>query len=250
MSGHSKWSTIKHKKGAADKRRGNLFTKLTREIMVAARSGDPNPDMNFRLRLAVENAKSQNMPKDNIERAIARATGATDAGALSEVTYEAYGVNGTGIIIEALTDNKNRAVSAVRTAVNRNGGSMANTGSVSWNFTRKGQIVVGVKSGDPEEIALEIVDAGADEVDVEGAVINVETGYDDLGKVRDALAQMDAVAIESAEIVMSPNSLVELDETQARQALRLLSALEELDDVQRVFTNADIPEGALEELAD
>jgi YebC/PmpR family DNA-binding regulatory protein len=250
LSGHSKWSTIKHKKGALDKKRGNLFTKLTREIMVAARSGDPNPDMNFRLRLAVENAKTQNMPKGNIERAIARATGATGSDTLFEITYEAYGVNGTGIIIEVLTDNKNRAVSTVRAIVNRNSGSMANSGSVAWNFTRKGQIIVSVKDGDPDEIALEIVEAGAEDVDIQDGVISVEVPYDDFAKVRSKLEQMDAITIDSAEVVMMPNSLVELNETQAKQSLRLLNALEEEDDVQRVFTNADIPESILNEFAD
>ena len=248
MSGHSKWSTIKHKKGALDQKRGTLFTKLSREITIAAKSGDPNPDMNFRLRLAVDNAKSQNMPKDNIERAIARATGGAGSEALFEITYEVYGPGGTGIIVEALTNNKNRSVSAIRSLVNRAGGNMANSGSVSWNFSKMGQIIVKVgEEADAEEIALEIMDQGAEDVNVDEDTISVQVAYDKLAAMRDATSKIEHVDLESAELILAPNSMVDLDESTARQTLRLLDNLEELEDVQRVFSNANFPETVLEE---
>ena len=248
MSGHSKWSTIKHKKGALDQKRGTLFTKLSREITIAAKSGDPNPDMNFRLRLAVDNAKSQNMPKDNIERAIARATGGAGSESLFEITYEVYGPGGTGIIVEALTNNKNRSVSAIRSIVNRAGGNMANSGSVSWNFSKMGQIIVKVGEGaDAEEIALEIMDQGAEDVNVDEDTISVQVAYDKLAAMRDAASKIEHVDLESAELILAPNSMVDLDESTARQTLRLLDNLEELEDVQRVFSNANFPETVLEE---
>ena len=248
MSGHSKWSTIKHKKGALDQKRGTLFTKLSREITIAAKSGDPNPDMNFRLRLAVDNAKSQNMPKDNIERAIARATGGAGSESLFEITYEVYGPGGTGIIVEALTNNKNRSVSAIRSIVNRAGGNMANSGSVSWNFSKMGQIIVKVGEGtDAEEIALEIMDQGAEDVNVDEDTISVQVAYDKLAAMRDATSKIEHVDVESAELILAPNSMVDLDESTARQTLRLLDNLEELEDVQRVFSNANFPETVLEE---
>jgi YebC/PmpR family DNA-binding regulatory protein len=251
MSGHSKWSTIKHKKGMLDARRGQLFTKLSREIMIAARAGEPDPDMNFRLRLAVDNAKANNMPKDNIERAIAKGAG-TGAGqdALEEITYEGYGPGGTGIIIRTLTDNRNRAATEVRTKLTRNGGTMAQSGAVAWNFEQKGLITVRVLEGfDPEDIALEIVDAGAEDVEVEDGTVQVTSPFDGFAQVQKAVEAMAGVTLEQADIAMVPNSTVELDADTSRQALRLLDALEELDDVQKVFSNADFDEVALEEYA-
>lgn len=251
MSGHSKWSTIKHKKGAADARRGQLFTRLSREIMVAARSGDPNPDMNFRLRLAVDNARSNNMPKENIQRAIERGAGIGGNGdSLEEITYEGYGPGGTGIIIQTLTDNKNRSATDVRTKLTRNGGTMAQSGAVAWNFEAKGQITVTVDGRDPEEVALEIVDAGAEDVEIEDNVINITSPFDGFPQVQTAVEKIKGVIVESAEIAMVPSSTIELDNETSRQAMRLIDALEELDDVQKVFSNAEFSEEALAEYAE
>ena len=250
MSGHSKWSTIKHKKGALDARRGKLFTKLSREIMVAARGGDANPEMNFRLRLAMDNARSNNMPKENIERAIAKGSGTGSSGeSLEEITYEGYGPGGTGIIVQTLTDNRNRSATDVRTVLSRNGGALAQAGAVSWNFAQKGQISVSVNDGDPEEKALEMVDAGAEDVDVDGNTVDVITAYDEFAQVQKAIEAIDGVTIERAELAMVPSSVVDLDSTDSKQALRLLDLLEDLDDVQKVFSNAGFPEEALEEYA-
>ena len=174
MSGHSKWSTIKHKKGAADAKRGQLFTKLTREITVASREGSDDPDMNFRLRLAIDNAKSQNMPKDTIERAVAKGAGkGADGNALEELTYEAYGPGGTGFIIQTLTDNRNRAASGIRSKVTRSGGNLAANGAVSWNFEQKGLVTLEVEGADPEEVALEVMDIGAEDVEIEEDLVSV-----------------------------------------------------------------------------
>ena len=248
MSGHSKWSTIKHKKGTQDAKRGRLFTKLSREIMVATRSGDPNPEMNFRLRLAVDNAKSNNMPKDNIDRAIAKGSGITGSGpSLEEITYEGYGPGGAGIIIQTLTDNKNRSATEIRTTMSRNGGSLAQAGSVAWNFEQKGEISVTVEKGDPEEAALEIVDVGAEDVDIENSTIGVITAYDDFSKVQNAIKNIAGLIVERAELAMVPSSSIGLDHQAAQQTLRLLDLLEELDDVQKVFSNADFSEDVLEE---
>lgn len=250
MSGHSKWSTIKHKKGAADAKRGQLFTRLSREIMVAARSGDSNPDMNFRLRLAVDNARSSNMPKDNIQRAIERGAGTSESGnTLDEITYEGYGPGGIGIIIQTLTDNKNRSATDVRTKLTRNGGTMAQAGAVSWNFETKGQISVIVEGRDPEEVALEIVDAGAEDVEIEDSEISITSAFDGFPQVQSAVEKIEGVKIEAAEIAMLPTSVVELDSDKSRQTMRLIDALEELDDVQKVFSNAEFSDEAMAEYA-
>jgi YebC/PmpR family DNA-binding regulatory protein len=250
MSGHSKWSTIKHKKGTLDARRGQLFTKLSREIMIAARTGDSDPEMNFRLRLAVENARAANMPKENIERAIAKGAGTGAAGdTLEEITYEGYGPGGTGLIIQTLTDNKNRSATDVRTKLSRNGGTMAQSGAVSWNFETKGLITVTVDGRDPEEVALEIVDAGAEDVDIEDHSITVTSPFDGFAQVQKAVAKIDGVTVNAAEVAMVPNSTITLDTNKSMQTLRLLDALEELDDVQKVFSNAEFAEDALEEYA-
>ncbi|MDA0233105.1 MAG: YebC/PmpR family DNA-binding transcriptional regulator [Chloroflexi bacterium] len=250
MSGHSKWSTIKHKKGAADAKRGQLFTRLSREIMVAARSGDTDTDMNFRLRLAVDNARSNNMPKENIQRAIERGSGTGGAGeSLEEITYEGYGPGGTGIIIQTLTDNKNRSATDVRTKLTRNGGTLAQAGAVAWNFEAKGLITVTVEGRDIEEVALEIVDSGAEDVEIDDSAINVTSPFDGFPQVQQAVAKIEGVRLESAEIAMVPTSTVELDNEKSRQTMRLIDLLEELDDVQKVFTNAEFSEEALTEYA-
>ncbi len=250
MSGHSKWSTIKHKKGAADQKRGALFTKLTREIIVAARSGGGNVDMNFRLRLAVDTARAQNMPKDNIERAIAKGSGADKEGvSLEEVAYEGYGPGGVGIIVQALTDNKNRTASEVRSRLTKGGGTMAASNAVAWNFERKGQIMVNVTQGDPDEVALHAVDAGADDVDVQGKTVTITAPFNGFEQVRARVAKLPGVEIEQAEVAMVSKNTITLDPAKAQQTLRLLDALEDLDDVQKVYSNADFPDAVLAEYA-
>ena len=248
MSGHSKWSTIKHKKGAADAKRGQLFTKLTREITVAAREGSDDPDMNFRLRLAIDNAKSQNMPKDTIERAVAKGAGkGADGNALEELTYEAYGPGGTGFIIQTLTDNRNRAASGIRSKLTRSGGNLAANGAVSWNFEQKGLVTLEVEGADPEEVALEVMDIGAEDVDIEEDLVSITFPFNEFAKAKTELESLTDVRVENAELAMIPNSTVPLEKSQALQTLRLLDELEELDDVSKVFTNADFPEEVLEE---
>ena len=248
MSGHSKWSTIKHKKGAADAKRGQLFTKLTREITVAAREGAPDPDMNFRLRLAIDNAKAQNMPKDTIERAVAKGSGrGADGNALEELTYEAYGPGGTGFIIQTLTDNRNRAASGIRSKVTRSGGNLAANGAVSWNFEQKGLVTLGVEGADPEEVALEVMDIGAEDVEIEEDLVSITFPFNEFARAKTELESLNDVRVENAELAMVPNSTISLEKSQALQTLRLLDELEELDDVSKVFTNADFPEEVLEE---
>ncbi|MBC8453191.1 MAG: YebC/PmpR family DNA-binding transcriptional regulator [Chloroflexi bacterium] len=250
MSGHSKWSTIKHKKGAADAKRGQLFTKLAREIMVAARGGDPNPEMNFRLRLAIDNAKSLNMPKDNIDRAVARGSGVgDDAAILEEISYEAYGPGGAGIIVQTLTDNKNRTAAEVRALITRAGGKLAGAGAVSWNFESKGLITVEVNEGDPDDIALEIVDAGAEDVDVDGNTVQVTAPYEEFATVKTGVEALSGITVESGELALVPTTLAPLDDKGAMQTLRLLDALEDLDDVSKVYSNGDFPDAVLEKYA-
>ena len=248
MSGHSKWSTIKHKKGAADAKHGQLFTKLTREITVAAREGSDDPDMNFRLRLAIDNAKSQNMPKDTIERAVAKGAGkGADGNALEELTYEAYGPGGTGFIIQTLTDNRNRAASGIRSKLTRSGGNLAANGAVSWNFEQKGLVTLEVEGADPEEVALEVMDIGAEDVDIEEDLVSITFPFNEFARAKTELESLSEVRVENAELAMIPNNTVPLEKSQALQTLRLLDELEELDDVSKVFTNADFPEEVLEE---
>lgn len=244
MSGHSKWSTIKRKKGAADAKRGQIFTKLSREIEAAARQGDPDPEMNFRLRLAVQKARDNNMPVENIERSIKRATGDSGAAQLVEATYEGYGPGGTAILLEALTDNKNRTTAEVRNVFDRGNGSLGESGCVTWIFESKGVITVSA-GGDTEELALNAIDAGAEDVKDDEGALEIQTSPEDLEKVRKALEEQ-GVEIASSELTMVPSNLVMLDEKAAIQALKLMDRLEEIDDVQRVFTNADFPDEALE----
>jgi len=248
MSGHSKWASIKHQKGVTDARRGQLFTKLTREIIIAAKEGGGNADMNFRLRLAVQKAKESNMPSDNIERAIKKGTGEIEGGQLAELTLEGYGPNGIAILVNALADNRNRAIQEVRSTFTRHGGNLGEAGCVAWMFDNKGVIVVNPADKDPDEIALAAIDAGAEDVKTEGDYVEVYTLPEDLEKVREAVEKM-GVTIESSETSMVPKTMVELDEKAGLQALRLMEKLEELDDVQNVYSNADIPESAAEAYA-
>ena len=252
MSGHSKWSTIKHKKGAADAKRGQMFTKLSREITVAAREGSDDPDMNFRLRLAIDNAKSQNMPKDTIERAITKGSGkASDGIVLEELTYEGYGPGGAGIIIQTVTDNRRRATSEIRSKLTRGGGNLAANGAVSWNFQQKGTMMLEVDGGeDPEEVALTVMDIGAEDIDVEGGTISVVFPFDQFARAKGELESQGSVRVEQAELAMIPNSTVDMERSQAVQTLRLLDELESLDDVTKVYTNADFPDEVLEDYAE
>ncbi len=246
MSGHSKWHSIKHQKGVADARRGQLFTKLTREIIIAAREGGGNPEANFRLRLAIQKARDSNMPMDNIDRAIKKGTGELEGGSLSEVVLEGYGPSGTAILVNALTDNRNRTIQEVRSAFTRHGSSLGESGCVSWLFDSKGVIIIKAENVDADELALSAIDAGAEDVKVENGYVEVYTVPEDLEKVRAALED-NKVEIESSELLKVPKTLIQLDEKAAMQALKLMERLEEIDDVQNVFSNADIPDSVVEE---
>ena len=211
MSGHSKWSSIKRKKGVTDAKRGQLFTKLGREVSVAARSGGPNPDENSALRLAIERARQSNMPKDNIQRAIDRATNAGDGAQLEEIRYEAYGPGGAAILIDSLTDNRNRAVSDVRAALTRAGANMAGSGAVAWIFEQKGVIGVDLEAGvDADEVALAAIDGGAEDVEVEPDLVEVITAPNDLEQARSSV-ESAGVSVAFAEVVMRPTNTVEVD---------------------------------------
>jgi len=244
MSGHSKWSKIKHQKGADDVKRGNLFTKLTREIIIAAREGGGDPGGNFRLRLAVQKARDSNMPLDNIDRAIKKGTGDLEGGSLIEMVLEGYGPSGMAVLVSALTDNRNRTVQEVRSTFTRHGGSMGESGCVSWIFESRGVININAENVDADELALTAIDLGAEDVQVESGIVEVYTKPDTLEKVRAAL-EAKSIAIESSELQMVPKTLVKLEEKAATQALKLLDKLEEIDDVQNVYSNADIPDTVL-----
>jgi len=241
MSGHSKWSQIKRQKGVADAKRGQLFTKLAREISVAVRQGGADTQSNFKLRLIMQKARDNNMPLENIDRAIKRASGGTDGAALSEVTYEGYGPGGSAILAQALTDNKNRTLSEVRNILSRGGGNLGESGSVTWLFDSRGVIIADATKVDAEEVALFAIDAGAEDVKIEGTTLEVNTKPQDLEAVRKAL-ELKKVTISSSELSMVPKTMVKLDEKAALQALKLLDKLEELDEVQHVYTNADFPD--------
>lgn len=245
MSGHSKWSTIKRAKGATDAKRGAIFTKLSREIIQAAKQGGGDAGMNFKLRLAVQRARAQNMPNDNIERAIAKGTGAGNEVQLDEIQYEGYGPGGTAIIVTTLTDNRNRTVAEVRHQFSRSGGNLGENGSVAWQFEAKGLITIPVNGKDPDDIALEAIDAGAEDVDVQDEQVEVKTEPTNLEPVRKAL-ESSGFEIENADFAMVPKVTVELDTKAAHQVLRLIEGLEDLEDVQRVYSNAEFSDEAVE----
>ena len=245
MSGHSKWSTIKRAKGATDAKRGAVFTKLSREIIIAAKGGG-DINANFKLRLAVQRARAVNMPNDNIERAIAKGSGtAGDGEQLDEIQYEGYGPGGTAIIVQALTDNRNRTVAEVRHRFSRSGGNLGETGSVGWQFEAKGLITIPLGDKDSDEVALTAIDAGADDVQVDDDVIEVQTEPGSLEPVRKAL-ESSGLDIENADFAMVPKMTVDLDTKAAHQTMKLIEALEELDDVQRVYSNAHFTDEAME----
>jgi YebC/PmpR family DNA-binding regulatory protein len=249
MSGHSKWSSIKRQKGLNDTKRGAVFTKVAREIMVAARSGGGDPDGNFRLRLAIDKARSVNMPMDNIKRAIERAAGAGEGEQFEEIVYEGYGPGGVAVLVEAATDNRNRTAADVRSIFTKAGGQLAGAGAVAWQFEPRGLIAVGSNGKDADEVALAAIDAGAEDVDTsDGERVEVYTSPADLQRVRKALDDA-GVSIETAENAMVAKTTVEVDANRARQNLRMIEALEDLDDVQRVTANFDIPEDVFAEVA-
>jgi YebC/PmpR family DNA-binding regulatory protein len=246
MSGHSKWANIKRQKGAADARRGQIFTRLTREIMVAARQGGTNLESNFQLRLAVQKARDNNMPSENIERAIKRGGGATDASTLTEIKFEGYGPGGIAVLVETLTDNRNRTVQDVRRLFTRHGGNLGESGSVSWLFENRGVITVESNTSNAEDIALRAIDAGAEDFKAEKGYVEIYTQPQDLEKVRRVIEEKEHVI--SAELSLTPKTTVILDENKAVQALSFLDELEGLDDVQRVVSNLDFSEATLEKL--
>ena len=248
MSGHSKWSTIKHQKGAADAKRGALFTKISRELTIAVKNGGgADPDMNFHLRLVLDKAKSANMPSDSISRAVKRGAGEAGEGeTLEEITYEGYGPGGGAILLQILTTNRNRTASDVRSAFSRGGGNLGENGCVAWNFDHLGVIGLEVKDeGRGEELGLLAIDAGAEDVKFEDDFLEIFTAIDQLQTVQKAL-ESEGVPPEAAQIAMVPKTTIALDDKQAEQTLRLLDALEELDDVQKAYTNADFSPEVLE----
>ena len=245
MAGHSKWKQIKHAKAVTDQRRGKLFTKMAREIIVAAKQGGADPDSNFRLRMAVQRAKDANMPGDNIDRAIKRGAGGGDDGAqMIESVYEGYAPGGVAIMLETLTDNRNRTVSEVRAALTRAGGSLAESGAVSWQFEKRGVITIDAQDGEAEDLALVAIDAGADDFDADDSTLQIFAPPAELESIRAAL-EASAADISSSEVSLIPSHTVAVDSRSAGQVLRLLDRLEDLDDVQKVHSNADFPDEAL-----
>jgi len=249
MSGHSKWSTIRHKKGAADAKRGKIFTKLIKEIMVSARMGGGDPNGNPRLRAAITAARAENMPKDNIERAIKKGTGELEGAAYEEVSYEGYGPGGVAILVDVMTDNRNRAASDIRHIFSRNGGSLGEAGCVSWMFSKRGSIVFNRDQVSEEEIMEIALEAGAEDVRDQEDQIEVTTSLEDFSKVKNAFDEK-SIAYELAEITMVPQTMVPIeDEKVAQQLLRLMEALEDSDDVQNAYANFDIPDSILNAVA-
>ena len=249
MSGHSKWSTIKHGKAITDARRGKLFSKLTREIMVAARQGGGSPDMNVRLRLAVQKARDNNMPVDNIDRAIKRATGGGNGQEqLEEIMYEGYGPGGAAILLQAFTDNRNRTASEIRSTFAKNGGNLGESGCVAWIFEQKGVITVEAPSEEAEKVALMAIDLGADDFNIDDSNMDVYSAPNKFEELRKSLEE-NKLKISSAELSMLPKNTTPLDDKTAEQTLRLLDKLEDLDDVQKVYSNADFPEEILTKYA-
>jgi YebC/PmpR family DNA-binding regulatory protein len=247
MSGHSKWSSIKHKKGAADAKRGKLFSKLSRAIIVAAKEGGGDPANNLALQNAIEKARSYSMPKDNIDRAIAKGTGEGADGATFEtVVYEGYGAEGVAVLVEALTDNRNRTAADVRHAFSKHGGSLGTTGAVAWLFERQGVVIVPADGVDEDELMLAAAEGGAEDVSNDGDVFQVTSAPEALAAVRTAV-EAAGFTVDSADVAMLPKTTVEVaDEATARKVMKLIDVLEDNDDVQEVYANFDIPDQVLE----
>lgn len=245
MSGHSKWSQIKRQKGANDVKRGAIFTKMTREIMLAAREGGGDPEGNFRLRLAMDRARAVNVPIANIQRAIDRATGGGDGAQVESIVYEGYGPGGVSIMVEAATDSRNRTAAEVRAAFTRHNGKLGESGSVQWLFEQKGIIEIDAKGKDADEIELQAIDAGAEDVERDGDLVTVYTAPNRFEAVRKALEGLK-LKVADAEMSMRPSQTVHLEGEQAKKVIGLVEALEDLDDVQKVHANFDVPEEVLE----
>jgi len=245
MSGHSKWSQIKRQKGANDVKRGAIFTKMTREIMLAAREGGGDPDGNFRLRLAMDRARAVNVPLANIQRAIDRATAGADGAQVESIVYEGYGPGGVSIMVEAATDSRNRTAAEVRAAFTRHNGKLGESGSVQWLFEQKGIIEIEAGARDPDEIELLAIDAGAEDVERDGSLVTVYTAPNRFETVKKAL-EAQKLRIVEAEVSMRPSNTVRLEGDQAKKVIGLVEALEDLDDVQKVHANFDVPEEVLE----
>ncbi len=240
MSGHSKWAQIKRKKGAADVKKGQMFTRLGREISIVAREGGGDPNANFALRLAIDKARAANMPKENIERAIKRGTGElSEGGVLEGVMYEGYGPGGTALLVQVLTDNRNRAASEVRHIFTRGGGNLASANAVAWMFEKKGVVTIEADGRDPDELQLQVIDAGAEDVKVDANLIEAYTPPEKLKALRDAL-EKKKIAVASAEIAWIAKTPAVVSDDAAVQTMKLMEAIEELDDVQKVYTNLDI----------
>jgi len=248
MSGHSKWHNIRLRKGKQDAQRSNLFTKLAREIIVAAREGGGNPDANMRLRLAVQKARENSMPQDNIKRAIQRGTGEIEGAQYEETTYEGYGPGGVAVMVSCLTDNRNRTVADLRTVFTRNGGSLGESGCVAWMFDAKGMITIQKDAVDEDTLMLTTLEVGAEDIQIEGDTYEVTSSPDDLPGLRQALTDA-GIQFVSAEITMVPKSTIRIEGKEANKILRMMDQLEELDDVQQVNANFDIPEEILEAAA-
>jgi len=246
MAGHSQFKNIMHKKGAADARRAKVFSKLAREITVAAKLGTPEPDMNPRLRLAIQNARAENMPKDNIERAIRKASGG-EAENYEEIRYEGYGPGGVAMIVEALTDNRNRTAGAVRSYFTRNGGQLGETGSVAFLFDRVGQIVYRAEAGSPDRVLEAAIEAGADDVESGGDGHTITCAFADLGDVAKALEDVLGEA-ETVKAVWRPQATASLDEEKAAMMMKLLAALDDDDDIQDVYSNFEVADEVMERL--
>jgi len=239
MSGHSKWHNIQVRKGAQDKKRANLFTKLARAITVAAREGGDNPETNLKLRLAIEKAKQASMPKENIQRAILRGSGKGGEGEeLLEVTYEGKGPGNIDIIVECLTDNKNRTASEIKHIFSKNGGNLVSPGSVSWNFQQKGFLEIDPQEKDKEETILEIMELDIEDIEETNGILNIYTKPKDLEKIKKELEER-GLKIEKAELILDPQNTIKLDEKTSEQALKLLQALDDYDDTQNVYTNME-----------
>jgi YebC/PmpR family DNA-binding regulatory protein len=248
MSGHSKWSQIKRKKGAADAKRGQVFTKLIKEITVAARFGGGDPEGNARLRTAIAAAKAENMPKDNIERAIKKGTGELAGVTYEEFTYEGYGPGGAAVLVEVLTDNKNRTTAEVRHIFTRSGGNLGEAGSVAWMFHKKGYIVIDKKAADEDKLMELVLDVGAEDIEAGDKEYEVTTDPQKLDAVKKTLDKA-GIKYQVAELTMYPQSTVPIDGKHAEQMLRLMEQLEEHDDVQKVYSNFDIPDSVVEQLS-
>lgn len=247
MAGHSKWKQIKRQKGVADAKRGQVFTKIAREITVAARLGVPDPDANFRLRIAIQKARAENMPNENIKRAIERAGSDSGGDSFDEIYYEGYGPSGMAVMIKALTDNRNRTVGEVRAVLTRAGGSLGESGSVGFLFDQVGVITVKTNGADPDELSLGAIDAGAQDIRTEGVeegTIEVLTAPTELKLVQDAL-EAQKLEIDDAQISMQPKTMLALDESDTLKGMRLIERLEDLDDVQEVYTNLEISDDVL-----